>query len=121
MEITGLQLPIGSTCIIEKYSEKSIILVECEVVGFKEKNLFVIPLENVDGIFPGAKVYSPELINGKISTRLLPLGLELLGRVLNSSGQFLDRMPPPKTLRKESLYTNPINPLLRDPITKILD
>uniref|UniRef100_A0A1A9UKM5 AAA+ ATPase domain-containing protein n=1 Tax=Glossina austeni TaxID=7395 RepID=A0A1A9UKM5_GLOAU len=121
MEVTGLELPIGSTCIIEKYSEKSIIQVECEVVGFKEKNLFVIPLENVDGIFPGAKVYSPELINGKVSTRLLPLGIELLGRVLNSSGQFLDRLPPPKILRKESLYTNPINPLLRDPITKILD
>lgn len=121
MEVTGLQLPIGSTCIIEKYVEKSVIQVECEVVGFKEKNLFVIPLENVDGIFPGAKVYSPELINGKISTRLLPLGTELLGRVLNSSGQFLDRMPAPKILRKESLHTNPINPLLRDPITKILD
>ncbi|BAC24203.1 fliI [Wigglesworthia glossinidia endosymbiont of Glossina brevipalpis] len=121
MEAIGLQLPIGSTCFIEKKEENSITNIECEVVGFNGQNLFLMPLEGVDGICPGARVHSQDLYNSKISTRLLPIGYSLLGRVLNSSGKFLDKLPVPKTYKKKSLYTKPINPLLRDPIKKVLD
>lgn len=97
MEAIGLQLPLGATCLIERYDVKAVGQVETEVVGFKGRQLFLMPLENVEGILPGARVYAPGSANGEASARLLPLGPALLGRILCGSGHPLDNLPPPET------------------------
>ncbi|KYP96944.1 hypothetical protein BG74_06585, partial [Sodalis-like endosymbiont of Proechinophthirus fluctus] len=33
LEAVGLQLPLGATCLIERYTGKAVSQVECEVVG----------------------------------------------------------------------------------------
>lgn len=55
MEAVGLKLPIGALCIVERQTEQGIVPVESEVVGFNGQTLFLMPLEHVDGILPGAR------------------------------------------------------------------
>lgn len=121
MEAVGLQLPLGATCLIERYTGKAVSQVECEVVGFKGRQLFLMPLENMEGILPGARVYAPGLVNGEVPARLLPLGPALLGRVLCGGGLPLDNLPSLETDYRASLYSPPLNPLSRSPITEVLD
>jgi len=118
LEATGLQLPLGATCVIERNDGKSLTEVESEVVGFNGQKLFLMPLEEVDGILPGARVYARD--SGHSGKQLL-LGPELLGRVLDGSGKPLDGLPSPDTGYRAPLITPPFNPLQRTPITDVLD
>jgi len=118
LEATGLQLPLGATCVIERNDGKTLTEVESEVVGFNGQKLFLMPLEEVDGILPGARVYARD--SGHSGKQLL-LGPELLGRVLDGSGKPLDGLPSPDTGYRAPLITPPFNPLQRTPITDVLD
>ncbi|WP_312140424.1 flagellar protein export ATPase FliI [Pantoea septica] len=121
MEAVGLKLSIGTICLIERNIGCGKDNVEAEVVGFNGQTLFLMPLENVDGILPGARVYPAN--NGATSEegKVLPLGNALLGRVLDASARPLDGLPPPLSTSPGSLFTAPFNPLLRDPIKQVLD
>ncbi|WP_145542199.1 flagellar protein export ATPase FliI [Yersinia alsatica] len=121
MEAVGLKLPIGTLCIVERNTGQGMDKVESEVVGFNGEILYLMPLENVDGILPGARVYALESAAGITKGKQLPLGPELLGRVLDASARPLDGLPPPSCTRFAPLFTQPVNPLLRDPIKHVLD
>ncbi|BDH45354.1 flagellum-specific ATP synthase [Salmonella enterica subsp. enterica serovar Choleraesuis] len=122
LEATGLQLPLATTCIVERQQGSLIDAVECEVVGFNGQRLFLMPLEDVDGILPGARVFARSLgSDGLPSSRQLPLGPELLGRVLDGSGHPLDGFPAPETHSRGGLNSPPVNPLQRTPISQVLD
>ena len=82
LEATGLQLPLGATCVIERQDGLEMREVESEVVGFNGQRLFLMPLEEVEGILPGARVYAKNSSgDGLQSGKQLPLGPALLGRV----------------------------------------
>ncbi|EMB4323636.1 flagellum-specific ATP synthase FliI [Pluralibacter gergoviae] len=119
LEATGLQLPLGATCVIERQQNGGICEVESEVVGFNGQRLFLMPLEEVEGIVPGARVYArgSDGQNGK----QLPLGPALLGRVLDGSGRPLDGLPAPDSGETGTLTCAPFNPLQRTPIEEVLD
>ena len=119
LEATGLQLPLGATCVIERQQNGGICEVESEVVGFNGQRLFLMPLEEVEGIVPGARVYArgSDGQNGK----QLPLGPTLLGRVLDGSGRPLDGLPAPDSGETGTLTSAPFNPLQRTPIEEVLD
>ena len=119
MEAVGLTLPIGTLCRVERDGAHGGDSVESEVVGFNGQLLYLMPLENVDGILPGARVYAPDSCTAK--GKLLPLGRALLGRVLDARARPLDGLPPPVTRRRGALFSAPVNPLLRDPIKSVLD
>lgn len=121
LEATGLQLPLGATCVIERTDASGIAEVESEVVGFNGQKLFLMPLEEVEGILPGARVYARVAGNSQQSSKQLMLGPELLGRVLDGSGRPLDGLPSPETGYRAPLITPPFNPLQRTPITDVLD
>src|SRR5471032_2564604 len=121
MEAVGLKLPIGTLCIVERHSREGVDKVESEVVVFNGQILYLMPLENVDGVLPGARVYAQESGDGATKGKQLPLGPELLGRVLDASARPLDGLPAPVTLQHGPLFTAPVNPLLRDPIDSVLD
>jgi len=119
MEAVGLRLPIGSQCLVERvggYSCKRYI--ESEIVGFSGQTLYMMPLENIDGILPGARVYTGDRGCGD---KQLPLGQALLGRILDAKGWPLDGLPLPATLPRGGLFAAPLNPLLRTPIKAVLD
>ncbi|MEP9223582.1 flagellar protein export ATPase FliI [Enterobacter hormaechei] len=118
MEAVGLKLPIGALCIVERQTGQALLPVECEVVGFNGQTLYLMPLEHVDGILPGARVYAPEADKG--AGKQLPVGLHLLGRVLDAQGRPLDGRPPAGK-PVAGLFTPSFNPLHRDPIKSVLD
>ena len=118
MEAVGLKLPIGALCIVERQTGQAILPVACEVVGFNGQTLYLMPLEHVDGILPGARVYAPEADKG--AGKQLPVGLHLLGRVLDAQGRPLDGRPPAGK-PVAGLFTPSFNPLHRDPIKSVLD
>lgn len=111
LEATGLQLPLGATCVIERQDGQETREVESEVVGFNGQRLFLMPLEEVEGILPGARVYAKNISgDGLQSGKQLPLGPALLGRVLDGSGKPLDGLPAPDTTETGALITQPFNP-----------
>ncbi|HDL6966192.1 TPA: flagellum-specific ATP synthase FliI [Yersinia enterocolitica] len=121
LEATGLQLPLGATCLIERHDNGEVQEVESEVVGFNGQRLFLMPLEEVEGIVPGARVYARITTGGASASKQLPLGPELLGRVLDGSAKPLDGLPAPETGYHAPLITPPINPLQRTAIEQVLD
>ena len=64
--------------------------VPCKVVGFRDGLVLAIPLGEREGIRPGAPVRRREGAAG------IPVGPELLGRLIDSFGQPLDGMPVPR-------------------------
>jgi flagellum-specific ATP synthase len=89
--------------------------MEAEVVGFSGESLFLMPSEQITGILPGAKV-TP--MTGEVG---LPVGMELLGRVIDGVGNPLDGLGPIYTEKRASFNADPINPLARKPISEPLD
>ena len=118
LEATGLALPLGAVCLVERQGESP---AETEVVGFSGKKLFLMPLENTDGLLPGARVFATAADPVTQGGKLLPLGPSLLGRVLDSSGRPLDNLPAPRGCDYGSLTSRPLNPLQRSPINQVLD
>ncbi|MCU8404998.1 flagellar protein export ATPase FliI [Vibrio vulnificus] len=111
LEATGCRAPIGSLCLVETMTGQ----MEAEVVGFSGDNLFLMPSEQIGGILPGAKVTPLTSESG------LPVGMELLGRVIDGVGTPLDGLGPIYTEHRASFNAEPINPLARKPITEPLD
>lgn len=111
LEATGCRAPIGSLCLVETMSGQ----MEAEVVGFSGDNLFLMPSEQITGILPGARV------TPLTSDAGLPVGMELLGRVIDGVGNPLDELGPLYTDHRASFNAEPINPLARKPISEPLD
>ncbi|MFE8048567.1 flagellar protein export ATPase FliI [Brenneria goodwinii] len=121
LEATGLHLPLGATCLIERQNGNDIKELESEVVGFNGQKLFLMPLEEMEGITPGARVYASPSADGNTQGKQLPLGPELLGRVLDGTAKPLDGLPAPETGYRATLTSAPYNPLQRTPINSVLD
>lgn len=111
LEATGCRAPIGSLCLVETMYGH----MEAEVVGFSGDNLYLMPSEQITGILPGAKV------TPLTSEAGLPVGMELLGRVIDGVGNPLDGLGPIYTEHRASFNAEPINPLARKPISEPLD
>lgn len=130
LEVSGLKLPLGSACLIYPNEGKAI---EAEVVGFSEDKLFVMPSDATFNLAPGAKVVafqnpSPPLILGKnnsihepSTTKQLPVGEQLLGRVIDGMGRPLDHLGALLTEETRPLSSKPFNPMARAPINLPLD
>lgn len=132
MEAVGLKLPVGSVCTVKQPGTPTL---EAEVVGFGNNKLFLMPSTDVHGMTPGAKVYpqEPPAITPHLGkkahawnrpedkTKHLPVGDDLLGRVLDANGKPLDEFGEPHIHRRMPLGSRPINPLERDPISQPLD
>ncbi|MGV6817943.1 MAG: flagellar protein export ATPase FliI [Thiotrichales bacterium] len=112
LEATGVQAAIGARCLVESPGTRP---VESEVVGFSKDKTFLMPTGDTHGIKPGARV---------IPTGLqleVPVGEQLLGRVVDANGEPLDGKGPIRTEKWQPLISAPINPLLRTPIHEPLD
>ena len=111
LEATGCRAAIGSLCAIETMSGDLI----AEVIGFDDELLYLMPIEELRGVLPGAKVTPLGEQSG------LNVGLSLLGRVLDGSGLPIDGLGNLKTDQKASSHAPAINPLARRAISEPLD
>lgn len=111
IEAEGLFAPLGSRCRISQGKQSS----EAEVVGFHRDKLYLMPVGEMQGLAPNALV-TPIGEDAQVS-----VGFELLGRVIDGSGEPLDGQPLPKMIHSTPLHGRRINPLSRDPIRFSLD
>jgi len=132
MEAVGLKLAVGSACSIPLPGGTRI---DAEVVGFENDKLFLMPQSDVEGVVPGTRVFPIETAQslpraGSVEhprrrpsdrARHLPVGEELLGRVLDGSGRPLDNLGPVVTSHAAPLNVRAVNPLSRAPIVETLD
>ena len=111
LEAVGCQLPVGSQCLVQTIDGE----IEAEVVGFADTVTYLMPTEAVKGIVPGSRVMPLNRESG------IPVGMELLGRVVDGNGQPLDGLGAIHTNKRMPLTRPPMNPLIRKPIAQPLD
>ncbi|BFG74973.1 flagellar protein export ATPase FliI [Paraburkholderia terrae] len=124
LEAVGLRLAVGSEVMIELPPGSTRTMAEAEVVGFHGDKLFLMPTTEVAGLLPGARVYPLEvapIADPMAGAKRLPVGWELLGRVVDASGKPLDGFGPLNSRNDAPLTAPTINPLHREPIHKVLD
>ncbi|HZZ10999.1 MAG TPA: flagellar protein export ATPase FliI [Paraburkholderia sp.] len=124
LEAVGLRLSVGAEVMIELPLGSSLPMAEAEVVGFSGDKLFLMPTTEVIGLLPGARVFpleSAPIADPMAGAKRLPVGWELLGRVLDASGRPLDGLGPLGAHADAPLSAPVINPLNREPIHQVLD
>jgi len=124
LEATGLRLPIGANCLIELPGMSSTAHAEAEVVGFHGDRLYLMPTGELSGLTPGARVFAVEsapIIGAQLNAKRLPVGMEMLGRVVDAAGVPLDDLGPLGASATTSLSAPVLNPLRREPIHQVLD
>ncbi len=122
LEAVGLRVPLGSGCRIELSAggHEAPRFADAEVVGFSGERLFLMPLAEVGGLAPGARVF-PLGDGTTAGARRYPLGEALLGRVVDGNGQPLDGLDDLGELPHGPLKTPVLNPLRRAPIDTRID
>ncbi|MEQ8261081.1 MAG: flagellar protein export ATPase FliI [Alcanivorax sp.] len=122
LEAVGLRTPLGSACRIEITAPGSARpdFAEAEVVGFSGDKLFLMPLAEISGLVPGARVF-PLGDGDDTGARRFPLGDALLGRVVDGNGRPLDGGAPLDDVPHGTLASPPMNPLARAPIDTQID
>ena len=111
LEAVGCQLPVGSQCLVQTIEGE----IEAEVVGFGDDITYLMPTEAVRGIVPGSRVMPLNRQSG------LPVGMGLLGRVVNGNGQPLDGLGEINADARAPTTRPPMNPLIRRPINTPMD
>ncbi len=112
LEAEGCQVNVGGRCFIVSPSGENI---EAEVVGFSGSKSYLMPIESMHGAVLGARVIPTQ------DKHKLPVGPELLGRVVDGACQPLDKMGAIHTNEVRSLEGKNINPFERQPIHTPLD
>ena len=112
IEAVGLKAHLGQQCCIQLPGD---VMAEAEIVGFSENRAYLMPVNAVQGLQPGARVTPLSATQG------LAVGPDILGRVINGLGKPLDGKPKWTAAETISLATELINPLQRKPIQAPLD
>ncbi len=102
---------MGSQCLVQTIEGE----IEAEVVGFGDDITYLMPTEAVRGIVPGSRVMPLNRQSG------LPVGMGLLGRVVDGNGQPLDGLGEINAEARAPTTRPPMNPLIRRPINTPMD
>jgi len=113
LEARGQKISLGELCLV-KANRPDNHFIPCEVVGFKEDIILLMPLGDLEGIGPGSDLY----VSGK--TLSVNVGMDLIGRVLNGLGQPIDEGKPINYQTTYPVMNTPPNPLARKRITEIM-
>ena len=116
LEAVGVKTSLGDQCqIVDDSNPGKLKLAEAEVVGFADDKIYLMPVEKLPNIQPGARVI-PMASHAGIN-----IGTAALGRVINGLGRALDGLSP--NIGNDFLpwAPEPINPLRRHPIEEPLD
>jgi flagellum-specific ATP synthase len=113
LESNGPEAFLGERCDI--YSTSHGQPIPAEVIGIKEGKVLLMTYGETRGIGVGSEV----IATGK--TVDVPVGQQLLGRVIDAMGKPLDGKPSPLLSKSYPLYSTPMNPLQRPRIDQILE
>ena len=110
IEVQGITAFVGEVCKIYNISNEEI---SCEAVGFRDKEVILMPLGELVGISPGCRVVPTGIpLSVKCSD-------ELFGKVLDGLGSPLSG-PEISNYTTYSLNASPPDPLKRRRITEVL-
>ena len=112
IESRGPLVQLGEVCLLYNYKRNQAI--KAEVVGFKEDRVLLMPLGDIQGIGPGSLVESTH------RSLRVPVGDELIGRVLDGLGNPMDGKGPILNPKWVPIDNSPPNPLERKRITEPL-
>ncbi|EHK71031.1 flagellum-specific ATP synthase [Pseudomonas psychrotolerans L19] len=115
LEAEGLRAAVGSRCRLINGGGYQPVEVEAEVMGFNGNKTFLMPVGSLAGIAPGARVVPVP------DTGRLPMGMSMLGRVLDGLGNALDGKGRMRAEDWVPMDGPTINPLKREPISEPLD
>ena len=132
LEANGIRAPVGSQCVVSMKNRDSVL---AEVVGFSGDRAFLMPAGDVYGLASGAGVAPapayvpiprigedlPDRQTLQAGMLRLPLGDGLLGRVVDSQGNPMDRLGPVSSVSVRPLDRTPINAMDRAPVRESLD
>jgi flagellum-specific ATP synthase len=132
LEAAGIRVPVGSVCEVRMPGQPAVL---AEVVGFSADCAYLMPTGEIHGLASGARVVprpSPvvpmQLGRPRHPWRRtedralhLPVGDGLLGRVVDSHGEPIDRQGPIDDVHNEPLTRRPINAMDREPVRTPLD
>jgi len=102
---------VGEICeILDTRNQR---LSQAEVIGFDKNQVFLMPLTR-------AKISMGFKVRATGNSLGIPVGSELLGRVIDALGQPLDSMGPIHCQEHSAFYQPTINPFFREPIRERL-
>src|SRR3954471_23181862 len=106
IESQGPNATVGSVCWLSNGERQFPV----EVVGFSGGKVITMPLGKVEGVRQGNLL--------RVSGRSAWIGMSesLRGRILDGLGRPIDSKPLPTDLEPQALYSEPSNPMDRDPI-----
>lgn len=111
IESEGPLAAVGEVCRIESPRHSGVTLAE--VVGFRNNRVLLMPLGDTHGIHPGSEVVA-------LGTALrVPVGEELMGRVIDGFGNPLDDLGPIRAENSVPLNLLPPHPLKRQRISQV--
>lgn len=105
---TGPSTSVGELCRI--YPSEGGQPIPAEVVGFKDRQVMLMPLGEMRGINPGS------VVEATGETLSIPVGDQLLGRVISGLGIPIDGKAEIASERKKHVYAEPPHPLQRQRI-----
>jgi flagellum-specific ATP synthase len=112
LEAVGCSMMVGDRCLIGNQTKQP---VEAEVVGFNGETTYLMPLTAIEGVRAG------DTVTPFSGSAMIPVGSNLLGRVINGAGDPIDGLGPLNPERHISYQGEIINPLARAPIRNQLD
>ncbi len=105
IESAGPVASVGEMCRVTTRDGKNI---SAEVVGFRDKNVLLMPHEGTVGLHPGSYV---SVANEPYS---VAVGPEILGRVLDGTGKPIDGQGAINAKVLQPVHNLPPNPLKRE-------
>jgi FliI/YscN family ATPase len=112
VESIGPRARIGELC--ELRGDDGAPPLPLEVVGFRDGRVLLVPLGDTAGIRPGDRIVAR---GGVLS---MPVGSNLLGRVMDGLGRPIDGRGPLLESARAPLRPAALNPLARDPVVAVL-
>lgn len=109
VEATLPRVPVGTSCEIKVADERR---VPAEVVGFSGANALLMPFGEMQGICEGCAVVPRD------SAAEVPVGEQLLGRVVDAGMRPIDGQPSPRLAHKAPLNGRPPPAMRRQRISR---
>ncbi len=113
VEIAGIRAAIGDVVEIDDVlAPRDAKPLDLEVTGFRGDHLLTTPLGSTTGVRPGQRV--------RLTTRgaEIPVGDELIGRVIDAFGTPLDGLPPRVPRARAPVHAKPPPAVSRRPISE---
>lgn len=113
--VDHLPAPVGSLVRVERAGVKSSDELLGEIIGLSDSHAVVMPLGSTGGVRVGDRVLAEE------PAPMVPVGLGLLGRIVDGLGRAIDERGPVREAGRRIITSVPLRALARDRIREPME